>query len=80
MKLNLFMCFFGGFFVLFLKHLWKIFYSIHLFLLLFGLDTYKHIREKYTYISSQLFFKTTHKTLKFQEKSKKNAFSSDLQT
>ena len=32
------------------------------------------------YRSSQRFFKTPHKTLKFQEKPKKNAFSSDLQS
>ena len=31
------------------------------------------------YLSSQLFFKTAHETLQFQEKSKKNTFSSDLQ-
>ena len=40
MKINLFMCFFS---FLFLEHPLNIFYSIHLFLLLFGLDTYKHV-------------------------------------
>ena len=42
MKLNLFMCFF--FFFCFLKHCrpWKIFHSIHLVFLFFGLVTYKH--------------------------------------
>ena len=32
------------------------------------------------YFSNQLFLKTPHETLKFQEKFKKNVFSSDLQT
>ena len=32
------------------------------------------------YLSSQLFLKTPYETLKFKKKSKKNAFSSDLQT
>ena len=38
------------------------------------------IKESCIYLSSQLFFKTLHKTLKLQEESKKNAFASDLQT
>ena len=38
------------------------------------------IKESCIYLSSQLFFKTLHETLKFQEESKKNAFASDLQT
>ena len=38
------------------------------------------INESYMYLSSQPFFKTPYETLKFQEKSKKNAFSSNLQT
>ena len=38
------------------------------------------IKENSMYFSSQLFFKTPHETLKFQEKSKLNAFSSNLQT
>ena len=38
------------------------------------------IEESSMYLSSQLFFKTPHETLKFQEKSKLNAFSSNLQT
>ena len=37
------------------------------------------IKESCIYLSSQLFFKTLHETLKFQEESKKNAFASDLQ-
>ena len=37
-------------------------------------------KESCMYLSSQLFFKTLHKTLKFQQKSKKNTFSRDLQT
>ena len=36
------------------------------------------IKEICMYLSSQLFLKTPQKTLKFQEKSKENAFSSDL--
>ena len=32
------------------------------------------------YLFSQVFFKTPNKTPKFQEKSKKNEFYSDLQT
>ena len=63
MKLNLFICLF-----VFETPL-KIFDSIHLFYLLFGLDTYKHIKESSMYLSSQRFFKTPHKALKFQVKS-----------
>ena len=37
MKLNLFVCI-----ITFCKNPWKIFHSIHLFFLLFGLDIYKH--------------------------------------
>ena len=65
--------------LLFSKQPWTIFYSFHLFFLLFALDTYKHIKESYMYLSSQCFFKTPHKALNFQEKSKKQAFSSNLQ-
>ena len=36
------------------------------------------IKESCMYLSSQFFSKTPHKTLKFQEKSKKNAFSNCL--
>ena len=36
------------------------------------------ISESCMYIFSQHFFKTSHKTLKFQEKSKKNTFSRKL--
>ena len=39
MHLSIFMSFFS---FLFLKEPWKIFYSIHLLFLLFGLDTYKY--------------------------------------
>ena len=38
------------------------------------------IKESCIYLSIQLFFKTANKTLEFQEKSKKNAFYSNLQT
>ena len=38
------------------------------------------IKENCMYFSSQRFFKTPHKTPKFQEKSNKNEFSNDLQT
>ena len=61
----------------YLKHPWKIFHSIYLLFLLF---LQAHIKEGCMYLSSQSFFKTPHKALKFQQKSKKNAFSSDLQT
>ena len=77
MKLNLFLCFF---IFLFLKHPWKIFLSIHLFLTLWFRYLQTLIKEKCMYLSSQLFFKTNHEILNFQQKSKKNAFSSDLQT
>ena len=50
----------------------KIFHFIHLFFLIFGLDTNKHSRVSCIYLSSQ--------TLKFQEKSKKNTVYSDLRT
>ena len=73
MKFNLSLFFFS---FLFLKHPWKIFHSIHLFFLIFGLATYK----TRIYLSSQLFFKTPHETLKFHEKFTENEFSSDLQT
>ena len=76
-KNSIFSCFFS---FLFLKHPLKIFHSIHLFFLLFGLDTYKHIKDGCMYLFSQIFFKTPNRTRKFQEKSKKNAFSNDLQT
>ena len=39
-----------------------------------------YVKENCMHFSSQLFFKTLHITLKFQEKSKKNAFASNLQT
>ena len=72
MKLNLLMCFC---FFLFLKHPWKIFHSILLFFLFFGLNTIeRHIKESYINLSSQLFFKTPHRTLKFQENPKKMHF------
>ena len=59
-KLNLFMCFF----FFFLKP-WKIFHSINLLFLLFS---QVQIKESCMYLSSQRFFKTPHKTIKFQEK------------
>ena len=37
-----------------------------------------HIKESCMYLSGQLLFKTPSKTLKLQEKSKKNVFYSDL--
>ena len=37
-------------------------------------------KESSMYLSSQLLFRPPHKTLKSQEKSKKDAFSSNLQT
>ena len=37
-------------------------------------------KESSLYLPTQRFFKTPHKILKFQAKSKKNAFSNDLQT
>ena len=76
MKFNLFLVFFFFFSFFFLKNPLKFFHSIHLFFLIFGLDTYK----TRIYLSSQLFFKTPHETLKFHEKFTKNEFSSDLQT
>ena len=45
-KLNHFL-----FFCLFLNYPWKIFHSIHLLFLLFGLDTYKHAWRKVVCIS-----------------------------
>ena len=51
MKPNLVM-FFSLF--LFLKHLWKIFHSIHLFFLLFSLDTYKAVCIFLVKLSSRL--------------------------
>ena len=38
------------------------------------------IKECCMYLSSQLFFKTPHEILKFEENSKKNVFSRKLQT
>ena len=51
MKLNLFMCFFS---FLFFKYPWKVFHSIHLFFLLFGLDT--NMLKGKLYVSYQLTF------------------------
>ena len=49
---------------------WKIFHSIHLFFLLFLWFRYLqiHIKESCMYLSSQLFCKTRHKTLKIPRK------------
>ena len=78
MKLHLFMCLF--FFFVFETLLKDFpFYSPTLLNLWFRyLQT--RVKESFMFLSSQLFFKTTPKTLKFQGKSKKNAFSSVLQT
>ena len=65
MKLNLYM-FFSS---LFLKHPWKNFWSICLFFLLFGLNTYKHAYRKHVC----MIFKIP---IKIREK----AFSHNLQT
>ena len=66
---------------LFMKHPWKIFHSILLFFLLFGLDAIQtRIKESCMYLSSQFFFKILHKTIKFQETSEKNVFFSGLQS
>ena len=76
MKLNLFMCFF------FLFCFWK---TCERFFILFTYSSYfwfrylqTCIKESCMYLSSQL--KSPHKTLKFQEKSEKNAFYCNLQT
>ena len=78
MKLNPFMCFFFFFvFETFLKDF--LFYSPIILTLWF--DTYNFpLKENCMYLFSQHFLKTPHETLKFEEKSKKNAFSSDLHT
>ena len=64
MKLDLIM--------LFLKKPSKIYYSIHLFFLLFLWFRCLQKRKKKScmYFSSQVFLETLYKTLKFQEKSK----------
>ena len=76
MKLNLFTFFlslslFFFFFFFFFEKPLKYFCSIHLFFLLFLCFRYlqKCIKESCVYLSSQLLFKTPHKTLKFKEKS-----------
>ena len=79
MKLNLFMLFL--FFLFCFETPLKDFpfYSLILLTLCFRyLQT--SINESFIYLSSHLFFKTPHETLRFQETSKKYAFSSDLQT
>ena len=65
MKLDLFM--------LFLKKPSRIYYSIHLFFLLFLWFRWlqKRKKESCMYLSSQLFLETLYKTLKFQEKSER---------
>ena len=79
MKLNLLMCFFFSFFA-FEKPLKDFsFYSCILLTLWFRYLQIR-IKENCMYFSSQRFFKTPHQTPKFQEKSKKNKFSNDLQT
>ena len=77
MKLNHFMCVFFCFF--FQNPLKDFPFHFILFTLRFRyLQTL--IKESCVYISSQIFCKTLQKTLKFQEKSKKNTFSSSLET
>ena len=65
MKLDLFM--------LFLKKPSRIYYSIHLFFLLFLWFRWlqKRKKESCMYLSSQLFLETSCKTLKLQEKSER---------
>ena len=57
------------FFFFFWKNPWKIFRYIHLLFLLFGWATQTRKKESCMYFSCQLFFKTPHETLKFQQKS-----------
>ena len=66
MKLNQY---FHVLFVFFLKNPWKIFRYIHLLFLLFGWATQTRKKESCMYFPCQLFFKTPHETLKFQQKS-----------
>ena len=66
MKLNQY---FHVFFCFFLKNPWKIFGYIHLLFLLFGWATQTRQKESCMYFSCQLFLKTPHETLKFQQKS-----------
>ena len=68
-KLNFFI-----FFALLLKHPCKIFYSTHLFFLLFGLDTYKHAFEICTYLSSHFYSKTPYKTKNSEKNPRKMHF------
>ena len=78
-KLNFIHLFFFFFFVLEIPLRDFPFYSSVLLTLWFRyLQT--RIKESCMYLSSQIFYKTPHETLKFLEKSKKNTFSSDLQT
>ena len=67
MKLNQYFHVF--FFFFFLKNPWKIFRYIHLLFLLFGWATQTRKKESCMYFPCQLFFKTPHETLKFQQKS-----------
>ena len=77
MKLNFFV-----FFVFVFETLVEDFpvYSPILLLTLWFRYLQTHVKESFVYLSSQLFFKTSHKTLKTHDKSKENAFSSVLQT
>ena len=76
MKLNFFV-------FLFLFCFWNtletVFHSILTILTLWFRYLQTRLQESCLYISSQLFFKIPHETLKFREKLKKNAFSTDLQ-
>ena len=73
MKLNLFVVVF--FFFCFETPLKYFPFYFHILLTLCFRYLETHIKESFMYLSSQLFFNTPHKTLRFQETSKKNAFS-----
>ena len=73
MKLNLFVVVF--FFFCFETPLKYFPFYFHILLTLCFRYLETHIKESFMYVSSQLFFNTPHKTLRFQETSKKNAFS-----
>ena len=77
MKLN----FFGVFLFVFEtpSKLFSILFTFLTILTLWFRYLQTYLQESCLYISSQLFFKTPHKTQKFPEKLKKNAFSTNLQ-
>ena len=78
MKLNLFMCSF--FFFVSETPMNDFPFNSPILLTFWFRYLQTRIKESSMYLSSQLLFKTSHKTLKFHDKSKKNAFSSDLDT